>query len=66
MDLAIELITSLKGKFETEKYKDEYQDNIKKAINDKLDGKEIKGKTKKNKKAITDLMEALEKSLNKR
>lgn len=66
MDLAIELITSLKGKFEPEKYKDEYQDNIKKAINDKLDGKEIKGKTKKNKKAITDLMEALEKSLNKR
>ncbi len=66
MDLAIELITSLKGKFEPEKYKDEYQDNIKKAINDKLDGKEIKGKTKKNKKAITDLMEALEKSLNKK
>lgn len=66
LGLAIELITSLKGKFEPEKYKDEYQDNIKKAINDKLDGKEIKGKTKKNKKAITDLMEALEKSLNKK
>lgn len=66
LNLAIELITSLKGKFEPEKYKDEYQQSIKNAINDKLDGKEIKSKTKKNKKQITDLMEALEKSLNKK
>lgn len=66
LELAIELITSLKGKFEPEKYRDEYQDNIKKAINDKIDGKEIKSTRKKNKKAITDLMEALEKSLNRK
>lgn len=66
LSLAIELISSLKGKFEPLKYKDEYQDNIKNAINDKLDGKKIKSKTKKNKKQITDLMEALEKSLNKK
>ena len=41
LDLAIQLITSLKGKFEPSKYKDEYQDRIKKAIDEKLDGKKI-------------------------
>lgn len=63
LDLAIKLITSLKGKFEPSKYKDEYQDNLKKAIEDKMEGKEIKADKKKNKKQISDLMEALEKSL---
>ena len=63
LDLAIKLITSLKGKFEPEKYKDEYQTNIKNAIENKLDGKNIKSSKKKNKKQINDLMEALEKSL---
>ena len=65
LDLAIKLITSLKGKFEPEKYKDEYQENIKNAIEAKIDGKTIKKNKKKNKKQITDLMEALEKSLKK-
>lgn len=63
LDLAIKLITSLKGKFEPEKYKDEYQDNLSNAIEDKIDGKSIKRTKKKNKKQINDLMEALEKSL---
>ncbi|MCI8467600.1 MAG: Ku protein [Bacilli bacterium] len=63
LNLAIQLISSLKGKFEPSKYKDEYQDNIKKAIEDKIDGKTIKTKKKSNKKQISDLMEALEKSL---
>lgn len=66
LDLAMKLITSLKGKFEPSKYKDEYQDNIKNAIEDKIDGKKIKGTKKKNKKQISDLMEALEKSLKKK
>lgn len=66
LDLAIQLINSLKGKFEPEKYKDEYQDNLKAAIEDKIDGKNIKGSKKKNRKQINDLMEALEKSLNKK
>lgn len=66
LTLAMELIKNLKGKFEPEKYKDEYQDNIKKAIDSKLDGKEIKGAKKKNKQKIDDLMEALEKSLKKK
>lgn len=63
LDLAMQLITSLKGKFEPNKYKDEYQNNIKKAIEDKLEGKTIKASKKKNKKQLDDLMEALEKSL---
>lgn len=66
LNLALKLIDSLKGKFEPEKYKDEYQDNIRTAINDKLDGKEVKGSKKKNKQKINDLMEALEKSLKKK
>lgn len=63
LDLAIQLIDSLSAKFEPEKYKDEYQDNIKKAIDDKLDGKEIKEVKRKPKEQVNDLLEALEKSL---
>lgn len=66
LNLAIKLIESLTDKFEPEKYKDEYQENIKKAINDKLDGKQIKGKKRKPKEQVTDLLEALEKSLKKK
>ena len=65
MDLAIKLIESMKGTFEPEKYKDEYQNNIKKAIDDKLNGKKIKGKKQNNKVQIDNLMDALEKSLKK-
>lgn len=63
LDMAIKLIDSLSSKFEPKKYKDEYQDKIKKAINDKLNGQKITGVKKKNKKQINDLMKALEASL---
>ncbi len=63
LNLAIKLIDNLKGKFEPQKYKDEYQNKIKEAIDDKLKGKKIKTTRKKPKKQINDLMEALEKSL---
>lgn len=66
LNLAIKLIESLSGKFEPEKYKDEYQDNIKNAINAKLEGKAIKGKQRKPKEQVNDLLEALEKSLKKK
>lgn len=66
LNLAIQLIESLKSPFEPEKYKDEYQNNIRKAIEDKMNGKTIKGTKKKTKKQVTDLMEALEKSLKKK
>ena len=65
LNLAIKLIESLSGKFEPEKYKDEYQENIRRAIDDKLEGKEIKTKKKKSKEQVSDLLEALEKSLKK-
>ena len=64
LEMAVKLIESLTGKFEPDKYKDEYQDKIKDAIKDKMDGKEVKGTKKKNKKQISDLMKALEASLN--
>lgn len=66
LDLAIQLIESLKGKFEPKKYHDEYQERIKDAIDDKLNGKTIKSNKKKQKKQINDLMKALEKSLKKK
>lgn len=66
LDLATKLISELKGKFEPEKYKDEYQDNLKNAIENKIDGKSIKRSKKENKKQISDLMEALEKSLKEK
>lgn len=63
LEMAIKLIESLTSKFEPDKYKDEYQDKIKVAINDKLNGKEIKSVKKKNTKTVNDLMKALESSL---
>lgn len=66
LDLAIKLIDSLTDKFKPEEYKDEYQENIQKAIEDKLEGKDIKTKRKKSKQQVTDLLEALEKSLKKK
>ena len=63
LEMAIKLIESLSGKFEPEKYQDEYQDKIKEAINDKLKGKKIKNVKKTNKRQISDLMKALELSL---
>lgn len=66
LELAVKLITSLKGKFEPNKYKDEYQDNIRNAIENKIDGKSVNGVKKKNKKQIDDLMKALEKSLKEK
>ncbi len=65
LELAIKIIEERKGKFEPEKLQDEYQNNIKNAINLKLNGKTIKGKKKTQKKQVTDLLEALEKSLKK-
>lgn len=63
LNLAVKLIESMKGKFEPEKYKDEYQDNIKKVIDSKLKGKKISAPKSKNRAQIDNLLEALEKSL---
>lgn len=66
LDLAIKLIDNLSDKFNPDRYKDEYQESIKKAIDDKLNGKTIKKRKKKNKEQVSDLLEALEKSLKKK
>lgn len=63
LDLAVELINSLDMKFVPAELVDEYQTKIKKAIDLKIEGKEIKKTKKKNEKSIKDLMTALEMSL---
>lgn len=63
LDLAIQLINSLKMKFKPEELVDEYHEKIQKAIDTKIDGKEIKKTRKKQEKSIKDLMTALEMSL---
>ena len=63
LDLALQLIKSLNMKFNPEKYIDEYQENIKKAITKKEKGSKIKPIKVKNNNNIKDLMQALELSL---
>ena len=63
LDLAIKLVDEMKIKFNPKEYIDLYQNNIKNAIDDKLNGKTIKSTKKTDKKKINDLMKALEKSL---
>ncbi len=66
LELAIKLINERSGKFEPEKYRDEYQDNIREAIDDKLNGQEVKKVKRKPKEQVNNLLDALEKSLKKR
>lgn len=63
MDLALKLINSMSDKFKPKEYKDDYQDKIKDAIDKKIDGKEIKQTKSKKKTSVSNLMDALEKSL---
>ena len=63
LDLALKLIDGLSAEFEPQKYIDEYQTKVKKALNEKIKGTEIKPVKSKKKKTITNLMEALEASL---
>lgn len=61
--IALQIIDSMTGKFEPEKYHDEYREKIQKAIEDKIAGKEIASPKEKPEKNIVNLMEALQKSL---
>lgn len=63
LDLAIKLIESMAGEFTPSKYKDEYQNKLREAINNKAKGKSITSKKRQNKNKVLDLMNALEKSL---
>ena len=64
LDLAKTLINQMSGKFEPEKYKDEYYVKLKKAIKRKISGNEIvKAKENKEPARVINIMEALQKSL---
>ena len=63
LDLAVQLVNSLKIKFKPEEYKDEYQEKVKDALKQKEQGKAVKQPKARNTKNIKDLMTALEMSL---
>ena len=60
---AMDLISAMSDEFKPEEYVDEYQTRLRKAIDKKINGKEIKLYKKKKQKSISDLMTALEESL---
>ncbi len=65
LKLAINLIEQMSAPFKPEKFKDEYSEKIKKAIKQKIAGKEIiETKDKDTPVDTIDLMEALKQSLN--
>lgn len=61
--LAEQLIQSLAAPFEPQKYRDEYQENVKGMIAAKLKGQEITEVAQPHMAPVIDLMEALKKSL---
>jgi DNA end-binding protein Ku len=61
--LAHQLIESLAAPFEPQKYRDEYQDNVKAMIAAKLQGQEVTEVTQPHLAPVIDLMEALKKSI---
>jgi len=63
-DLAKSIITGMTKKFVAEAYKDEYLEKLKMAIETKIAGKEIKIVKEKKSANITNLLDALQKSLN--
>ncbi len=63
LKMAQTIIESMTGKFEPEKYKDEYRGKVQEAIEKKIAGKEILAPKEKNATTVSNLMEALTKSL---
>src|SRR5215467_7392265 len=61
--LALQLIESLAAPFEPEKYRDQYQDNVRAMISAKLKGQEVTEVAQPRMAPVIDLMEALKKSL---
>ncbi len=65
LDLATTLINQMTASFQPEKYKDEYNEKIKKAIKQKIAGKKIVTSKNSSKPVkIIDLMDALKKSVS--
>lgn len=64
LNLATTLIENMSGKFEPEKYKDEYNTKVKKAIKQKVAGKKIiEAKQEPEPKQVINLLDALKKSV---
>lgn len=64
LDMAKTLINTMNKPFNTNEYKDEYQEKLKQLIETKIQGKEVI-EQKEEKNNIIDLMEALKKSVEK-
>ncbi|QGR00002.1 Ku protein [Paenibacillus psychroresistens] len=63
LDMAKMLIEQLSAKFEPDKYKDEYRERMLAAIEDKVEGKDVKLAPEEKKNNVIDLMDALKASL---
>jgi DNA end-binding protein Ku len=61
--MAHQLIQALAGKFEPQKFKDTFEENLRELIKAKLEGKEVKAVSKAKPAPVTDLMAALKQSL---
>jgi len=57
------LISSLEADFEPQKYHDEYRENLKKMIEDKIEGKKVVAAPTEHIAPVIDIMEALKRSL---
>ncbi|MDB4866375.1 MAG: Ku protein, partial [Cohnella sp.] len=64
LEMAEMLIGQLAGKFNPEKYEDDYRARLQEAINRKIQGKEVKMAPEEKPTNVIDLMEALKASLN--
>lgn len=64
LNMAKTLINSMNNPFNSEQYKDEYQEKLKSLIETKIQGKEVV-EQKEDSGKIIDLMEALKKSVEK-
>jgi DNA end-binding protein Ku len=64
LEMAQMLIGQLAGKFNPEKYEDDYRARLQEAINRKIHGKEVKMAPEEKPTNVIDLMEALKASLN--
>jgi DNA end-binding protein Ku len=64
--LAIQLIETLAAKFQPEKYRDEYNDNMRALIAAKQQGKQVAPVAHPSRAPVIDLMAALKKSLEKK
>jgi DNA end-binding protein Ku len=63
LDLAKTLIASLEADFEPEKYQDTYRENLRKMIEDKVEGRKVVETPEPKVAPVIDIMEALKRSL---